>query len=212
MPNPPSRTNAHVGAHQIDTRGLVETRVVLALILVLLTVIPGESTVALTSVETLQVNTSGVMLTWTLQTFVDVLTTIISGPSSLTRAEEGTLSICASTTIETRRLGQAFINILFTVLARPPSLALALVRPWQVRTSSAVYARKSLAFVDVKLTCFSSPTNGTRTCKGALSVQTSGSIFALVWCIAFVDIRLAVYPDPAWSADTRVRSIDIGAR
>lgn len=190
----------------------METRVVLALILVLLTVIPGESTVTLTSVESLQVNARGVMLAGTLQTLVDVLATIISSPSSLTRAEKGTLSICASATIETRRLGQALVNILLTVLARPPSLALALVRPWQVCTSSAMYARKGLAFVYVKLACFSSPTNGTRTSKGALSVQTSGSIFALVRCIAFVDVGFTVYPEPAWSADTRVRSIGIGAR
>lgn len=108
----------------------METRVVLALILVLLTVIPGESTVTLTSVETLQVNARGVMLAGTLYTLVNVLTTIISGPPSFTRAEKGTLSICASTSIQTRRLSQALVNILFTVLARPSGLALALVRPW----------------------------------------------------------------------------------
>lgn len=58
---------------------------------------------------------------------------------------------------------------------------------------------KRETLINIKLTGVARPTLGTGTHKRTLRVQTCPSVLALVWRVAFVDVRLAVNPCPACS-------------
>ena len=63
LSRPAGETHAHVGTHQVDARGLMETRVVVALVLVLLAVVARVASHTLTPVVPRQVHTAAVVLT-----------------------------------------------------------------------------------------------------------------------------------------------------